>query len=310
MTSDQGGAAVLTFAQMTVNDHKIVSDAMFTLSCRTNFILRMIMDALDKDCMSMQGNESSERRCDLCRLMCDYVLVDHAPGRGPVGSISTVDRIVRAAVRQHNKCAMLYVMFVALALKRKEMVEMLTMVDPVTGIPSVAERNILDSYCLELAGHLNDNILPMKRAAPDGRMELYITKIGVSGASSEGSGGGGSGKVDDLFGGLFLSTTPSMRGAATADTARHQQVVQAPLRFVHLAIQRAFEVFPHDNELGWPPFLAAPGPEWFHDLLVDVRTRYPDMSLDVAILRIGEVARREIELRGEGGTTLPPPLVP
>ena len=310
---------VPTLEEVERRDDTLIHSELQRLRGRTNWVLRMITEELLEDCVraddAAMGADGGRRRCDLCRFELDYLLQQEDPARGVAAlrTLPDVARIVRSAVRAHNKCAMLYVLFVALALQRDSIVPMLTTVDPVTGIPSVRDAIALGAFCGKLHGVLTSHTLPMSQHRVRGGLPVYLTQIDPKRSGGGGGGGGGGGDDDDgdPFAGLFLSTTPCPPGA-TADDARHGQAVQTPLEFVSEATQLALDIFPRDFEAGWPPALAVPEWSWYRRLLDNIRARAPGMPLHIAILRLGDLAARRLETAGEPpGTTLyMEPVVP
>lgn len=292
-------------------NHAEITAEIARLTSRRNFILRMICEPLPPNCSSVvgEGAVGGGKRCDLCRMLLDFILgTTHGKGDAPLSSVGSVNRVILTATRQHNKSAMLYVFFVALALQRDVMVPMLLEVDHATGEPSVHSREALVAYCESLADVLTVHTLPMQRRRIDGSMGTFIARIDAQGGTP--SMPVSDGKEPDLFAGLFLSTTACTPAHATPEAARHEQAMQTPLEYVAHGVRKAIELFPEDAENGWPEGLAHPAWDWFERLLVSSREKTPGVPLHVIILRLGEFARRRLrETNAAPGTTfLPDPI--
>lgn len=294
-----------TLEQVQRGNHAEIMGELARLSGRRNFILRMITEPLPDNCVSVVGEGDGAQLCDLCRILVVYIMgTKHGDNTASLSSVGTVKRIVETATHQHNKSAMLYVFFVALALQRDVMVPMLLSVDGVTGEPSVRSRGALVAYCESLADVLTTHTLPMRRRRLDGSMGTFLARLDTD------EGGGGGGKDPDPFTGLFLSTTACTYAHATPESARHEQAMQTPLEFVAHGVRKAIDLFPTDTEIGWPDGLAHPSWDWYERLLASMRERFPGMALHVAIMRLGEVAQRRLrETNAAQGTTyLPDPV--
>jgi hypothetical protein len=306
---------VVSLAEAERADHDYIVTEMGRLAETANFVLAMILRPLPPTCLSVAEAAGTVRepppaRCDLCRVLLDFVLLNRpSDAAAPLASLGAVRLVVRTVTRRHNKSAMLYVFFLALALQRDAMVRMLTCsVHPDTGLPNVQSREHLVALCEALRSVLMTHTLPAHRRRLDGYLGVFVARMeaAAAAASTEATDGADV----DPFEGLFLSTTACVPPHATPEMARHEEALQTPLEFVSFGVRRAAELFPRDMEAGWPPALAHPTETWLRALLADVRARAPDMPLHIAVQRLGALAETRLREANKpaGWTFLPDPV--